>query len=474
MKMFAKRLAVFGAMSVGVAAIACTGSAEGNVPPTISPDIFEPIPTPRPFGAITTPTPTPFAVPTVDLFPTTPATATPAPVPATPTASAPGPTATPVALPSATATPLPTEEPTATPTPEPMPEPTATPTPTPIPSAPGSVVFDPEEDPSIVLDAANARPEFVSTGEALSDFSAFAEFDNPVDFSFRDFSYGIKFRESESGYHVIAINSLGQLRYITGTPSESPGQPDNFNVVQVFNYNGVRTAGSETNSIRLAVADDEAWLYINGEYLTKFTVGGVGVASEVQFVSELENETQISGAVTRLIAPEVRSAGIADSIDDLTFIKVEGEISRTTATGVARDFVIDADFVSPYEFILAKWSAGIEFYDPVSETTSWILINNNRQWKHLRQIGAAGPVEEIDAGLHNGILRDRDDINHIRIVSHNGIHQLWINQSLIGTVDLQSEISPVQINAFTGFGPGDQEDGFPTQMLNYKVWTFGS
>ncbi len=484
MKLFAKRIAVGAGTLVFATVIACTGNAEGSKPPTLSPDVFAPIPTPRPFGLTPTPTSTPFVVPipTAAVFPTVAdptaqePTATPS---ATIGAPGPEPTAVPTPVPAPTVQPTPVPVPTATPptgptaTPEPTatPAPTATPTPAPIEVAPGNLIFLLEES-TILLDPDNAAPEFVSTGANVANFSATALFDNPINGTFRDFSYGVKFRDSGDLYHVVSINSAGEVRYLEGIQGED-GQQDSFTLVQSFDYDDVATSGSGANSLHLTVIDEQAWLFVNDEYVAEFTVGGSEISSDVQFVAELENETQIDGVIIALTRPEVRAGEIAVSIPSEKMIKESGEITRTGSTGTTKDFMIEADFVSGYERILGKWSVGFEFVEPLSDTTHWVMINNSKSWQHFRRVGQNGPIEEVDSAIYSGILRERGDLNTMRMLSQNDTQQLFINGTFITSLNIQLEQIPVQMSAVSGFAADDQLPGFPTEIQNYTAWTFG-
>ncbi len=332
------------------------------------------------------------------------------------------------------------------------------------------------EESAIELDPETVSPDFVSSGTDLSDFSAAVTFDNPVSATFRDFSYGVKFRESEDLYHVVSINSAGQVRYLEGSRTEEheDTDPDSFTVVQVFDYSDVITSGSGSNSMHLTVAGDEAWLFVNNVFVDRFPVGGAGVSSDVQFVAELENETQITSAFTRLTNPEVRSGALADSIAALRMVKEADEITRTGQTGTTRDFLIEAEFISGYERILGEWSIGFEFAEPATGSTHWIVVNNSKRWNHYRQSEPGAQVELIAEGVHNGILRDRDDINKLQVLGQNGIQQLFINGTFVSEVALQPDLIPVQLSAISGFLNTHQEPDFPTDLQNYSVWSFGS
>ncbi len=486
MKSIVKRFVVASAPLVLMVVIACTGSAEGRTPPTISPDVFAPIPTPRPFGQTPTPTATPFilTVPTVAIatpivVATAEPTATPsatvgAPgpeptalptVPPAPTATA-APTVVPTQIPESTATPVTTAEPTSTP------EPTATPTVTPVPVAPGGVVLAFDQR-SIVLDPALIPPQSIAAGVEAADFSVAATFGNPVSSTFRPYSHGVKFRESAGTYQAVTINSIGLVRYIVGTVG-AEGEQDTFNEVIAFGITGLDTSVSGSNSLHLTVIDDRAWLFVNDVFVTQFTVSGAGIAADIELVAELENETQIGGAATELTNVEVRVGETAGFIVSGALTKELDEISRTQQTGPIRDSVVEAEFVSPFQRFLGKWSVGFEFVDPVTGSSNWILINNTQRWKHVRQTGTSGELVEIDTGTAPGILRGHLDVNRLMVLARNGVNELYINGIRTATINIDPGELPAQISAIAGFSPTDQKPGIPTQFTNYTVWSFGS
>lgn len=328
-------------------------------------------------------------------------------------------------------------------------------------------------DGSINLDPDNVRPESVSAGVDLADFAVRAEFGNPVNANFRPYSYGVKFRETSEGYQAVIINSSGEVKYVTGVVG-AEGELDSFTEVMTFDYDDIAEGGSESNSLDLFVIDDLAWLYINGEYITEFTVTGIGVSADVEFIAEIENETDIQGVFTELTNAEVRSGEVAAFISAGEIVKESGEIARTTATGPISDMVVEAEFISPYERVLDKWSVGFEYHDPVTGTTNWLIIDNSRQWRHIRQIGVDGELEELSSGIHNGILRDRGDLNTIKMIGNNGNFQVFINDVFIAEIDFGEGEIPAQVAAIAGFDPVDQNPGVPTRFNNYTVWSFGS
>lgn len=330
---------------------------------------------------------------------------------------------------------------------------------------------------AITLDKDFARPESVPAQVNVSNFAVKADFGNPVNSTFRPFSYGIKFRETGGSYQVIAITSTvtggAEVRYLNGTVG-ADGQPDSFTEIGAFDVDNLGEGGSQSNVLELTVIDDIAWLYVNGEYVTELTVAGIGVSADIEFIAELENETQIDGVFTELVNAEVRDAAVATFISEGSLTRETTEMARTEPTAPILNSIVEAEFNSPFERVVGKWSVGFEYHDPVSGTTNWLLINNSQEWKHLRQVGPSGPIEEVAGDRHTGILRDRDDVNTVKMVGNSGVYQLFINGVLISAINFGAEeATPARISAFAGFNSEDRQTGIPTRFNNYVVWSFG-
>ena len=341
-----------------------------------------------------------------------------------------------------------------------------------MPVAAGGVVFS-LEDGAIVLDPSRLAPEAVPANVNVANFSANATFKNPVNASFRSFSYGIKFRESDGQYQLVTINSAGLVRYLIGTVG-TEGEVDIFSVSTTFAYGDIKMTGSESNSLHLTVIDDRAWLFVNGEYVSEFTVDGVGTSADVEYVAELENETNVSGAITGLSAAEVRSAELESFIVSGSLVKESGEISHTELTGSLINSIVQAEFVSPYEQILGRWSVGFEYIEPGTSAANWFVINNRGEWKHFRRVGETGEVIEIVGGSSANILRDRGDVNTLLLLGRSGIFEVFINGTFITQLTVDMADLPGRVSAIAGFGSADQKPGVPTQFSDYSVWSLGS
>jgi hypothetical protein len=235
----------------------------------------------------------------------------------------------------------------------------------------------------------------------------------------------------------------------------------------------VQTTGGATNSLRLVVVDTRGWLFVNGTFLAEFQVGSQDVAGDVSLVAEVLNESLINGARTQFTDFEVRSAVLVADIPEGELVKEEGQVSRTEPTAAVRDSIVTARFVVPYEVVLGDWSVGFEFTEPLSGSRNWLVFDNRLQWKHLRQAGPSGGIEEVAEGLAIGLKRERSDVNEMLLLGSGGVYAVFLNGALLTTITVDIQDLPAQVSAISGFGPDDQPVGLPTRFTDYQVWSLG-
>lgn len=71
-------------------------------------------------------------------------------------------------------------------------------------------------------------------------------------------------------------------------------------------------------------------------------------------------------------------------------------------------------------------------------------------------------------------MRDRNDVNTLMMLGHNGVYEVFINGKFITQVTFDSAELPARVSAIAGFESSDQKPGVPTLFSNYTVWSLGS
>ena len=444
------------------------------------------------------PTPTE-AAPTPTLTPVPP-TATPTPVPptATPTATAtPHPTPTPTSR--ATATPIPV--PTAIPTPED----TATPTPKPI---------------DLVALAALVRPSVVkvSTGTAAGS-GVIVEVDGSgkavVVTNFHviedDPSNIQVLAEDGSSYDAAVLGSDGvkDLAALSVCCSESfqaaelsathPAQgADVFTLgypldsdSAVMTRGIVSSVSFEASSDRWEVQTD-ASLNVGNSGGALFTADGEIVGITAFVIRESGTGVTVEGVgfavgseTVLAVLPTLKAGARVDdpdtTRDPLTdtpgpFGPVEGylrhdedEFIEEHSAGILRsDFVATASFHNPYPAVISGWDYGFLFRDAGQHNFHAIIVENGGMWFHYLSDGAA---EErlLSSGRASGLRLGSEGVNDLRVVALGDQGWLFLNDKMIGMLDLSGGAAEGNISAITGYHDDNEVAGRSTRFRQFAV-----
>ncbi len=147
-----------------------------------------------------------------------------------------------------------------------------------------------------VIDRPDNSIRLVNTRQSLRNFIAEARFYNPADRAEHKWDYGYGFRRfgrasTPFGYRVyIDSDSTWGLQLVTDAGSSRPatGRVPNFDVTP-----------SGSNLIRLFVNDKSAFLFVNGQFISRLDVSVVNDAGEVWLQSGMSGGTIFPGLATR-------------------------------------------------------------------------------------------------------------------------------------------------------------------------------
>ena len=62
----------------------------------------------------------------------------------------------------------------------------------------------------------------------------------------------------------------------------------------------INIASAGANRVRLIMAQNRAWFFVNDEYLGRADLGGGSPSGDVEAIGALEDELEIAGAVTHI------------------------------------------------------------------------------------------------------------------------------------------------------------------------------
>ena len=130
----------------------------------------------------------------------------------------------------------------------------------------------------------------VQAGVDVADGIVEATLSNPRPTSRRDWTHVVLFRAAESSFHTFVLSGTGQWIYARGG-----------DVIQgPVSSSAINTASAGANRVRLIMAQNSAWFFVNDRYLGRADFGGGAPSGDVEAVGALEDQLEIAGAVTHI------------------------------------------------------------------------------------------------------------------------------------------------------------------------------
>ena len=452
------------------------------------------------------PTPTPEATPTPTLTPTPTPTVTPTPV---------RPTATPIVIP----TPTPTAMPTA------PPRPTATPvapqTATPIPEDTPAPTAEPVD---LVALAALVRPSVVkvSTSSAIGsgvivEVDALGKAvvitndhvlgDDPGDIQVltdSGRSYGATVLGSDGAKDLAALSvccsesfraavlsetrpAQGAAAFALGYPLDSDSAVLTSGIVSNVSYSTALERWEIQTDAPLNVGNSGGALFTaDGKVvgITAFVVreSGTGVTVE-GFGFAVASDTVLS------VLPALKAGARVDDPDEPgepetgssgPFGPVSGNLEHESdefivefGAGVSvSDFVATATFSNPYPAVLGGWDYGFLFRDAGQFNYHAVVVENRNDgapmWFHYLRDGA-GEGLLLASGRASGLWPDSGGANPMRLVAIGSQGWLFVNDDVVGTLDLSAGPAEGDVAVVTGYHNENKVPGQSTRFLGFAV-----
>ena len=414
--------------------------------PTTTPTLVAP---PVPRRATAGPTPTPVPAPSPLPTPTATPTATPTPTPTPEPTVTPAPTATATPEPTATAVTTATSLPTHTPQPTSTSQPTATPLP-PLKYDRSLLLFGPQDGALV-----HSKDGYLASLDALNtsaDVLIEATFYNPYDSDLQIWEYGFLVK-SQGGNHQywIGIGSYGQWEYLhrlgEGARSRYQEETDDVN----------RKPG-EKNHVQVIVTGGRGWLYVNGSFQggldLSVDTGGDGITifvndhhpGETRFqdfavwrwdtaIARSFPEVDPSAEPTPSPTPNPRLPVFGPESGQILHEPGDGYLASFDGPQILGDLMMEVEFEVPFAPRDSHWNAGVLFGSGL-EAYHWIEISSKfgGSWFHRRR---AGPDEQYRGRRGEdlpGLLLEKGDINHIRIILLEDSAWLYVNDRKIAIV----------------------------------------
>ena len=338
----------------------------------------------------------------------------------------------------------------------PTPTPAARRTPTPAPSSTGG--FGPISG-ELQHDPADNLIETEYANVSFADMIVEATFVNPYSSAAGSWDYGFILRQGHVGSFIqVVVNSDGHWGVLAR--ADTPYEPVGGGTLRTFD-----TSAGGRNHLRVVAIAERGWLFVNGEFVSTFDMGGATKSGDVAVITGAYTGDEVSGAVTRFEnfkgGQLTRRYGPANG----KLQKEPGFIAKHDSGVWARDLVVEAEFVSPQG---DEWDYGFVIRGPESSRLEVIGVSGVGTWFHYTlDVG-----DDDYTNVANGYLWDAGAAllgrNHLLLIAIEEAGWFFVNGQLVSKLDLGHNQEHGEVAAMGDYFLSHQ--GSPS-FENFNVWT---
>jgi len=144
---------------------------------------------------------------------------------------------------------------------------------------------------------------------------------------------------------------------------------------------------------------------------------------------------------------------------------------EATESGVnLRDFIVQANFINPYDTSRGAWDYGFIIRHEGKNNHLRLYIRSDKTWKLINNIGDSEGIlitqgELPDLNIGGG------GSNHIKLAVEGGRGYFVFNNEIIAELDLSSRLNSGAIYIVTGILNGDEQEGAATEYQDFTIWS---
>ena len=340
------------------------------------------------------------------------------------------------------------------------------PTPTPRPAVPGDSLDTPPTAGPFSTSIPHKDDGLIKTFYAivsLSDFSAVVKLVNPYSAAVGSWDHGFVFRSNATkGFHAVVVESDRQWSYYQKPPD------GDYLRVESGTASGLDTAADGTNELRLIAIGASAWFFVNGELIAELDLSSGAPTGDVGVIVGLFNGDEIEGRSTN-----VRDFTVSDGQPVLPPVSgqlehIDDGLIELSMLGVSLEsFVADSAFASPYSTAVGAWDHGFVFRR-AGDQFDVVIIRSDGLWDHVSRGGSADG-ERLQQGRIPNFSSAAGAVNRLRLITVGDKGFLYLNENLLGELDLSSTLTAGDVGVVAGYYEGDSVAGYATAFEDFAV-----
>lgn len=130
-------------------------------------------------------------------------------------------------------------------------------------------------------------------------------------------------------------------------------------------------------------------------------------------------------------------------------------------------FVAESAFANPYSTAVGAWNHGFIFRRDGSQFDV-VIIRSSGLWEHVSRDGSADG-ETLQQGRIANFSSAAGVVNHLRLITIWDKGWLYLNENLLGELDLSSTRTSGDVGVVAGFYEGSEVAGYATAFEDFAV-----
>ena len=311
-------------------------------------------------------------------------------------------------------------------------------------------------------------------------FVAEADFYNPYSTTNSLWDYGFVFRRTTSNRFDIVVVS-GSRRwehqfYSGGTSGSYERIGSGY--LSTFGVGAFDTTTRGSNRLKLVVAGDVGWLFLNGQHRATLNLDSSTLGGDVEVVTGFFTGNQLASAVTRFedfsVSPLSKRFGPTDG--DL--VQQAGSFAEHSSLVFVEDALVEARFFNPAPQP-SSWSYGFLVRRQGPNTFDAVFVRsgegqyggNQTNWYHHTRTGTVESDEQLARNSSYGLKTGLRDSNHLLLIVSEDEGWLFVNDTFVSKLNFGAYPEPGDIKAFSGYFTDDETPGAITRFQDFTVWS---
>ncbi len=182
--------------------------------------------------------------------------------------------------------------------------------------------------------------------------------------------------------------------------------------------------------------------------------------------------TATQNALNDFLSSLTRNSTLLQKIDQIRLEHKEDNFVSTYFIGeYYENYILEADFVTPYNADEHAWDFGFVFRSLDGNDNYRLIIHCNGSWRFDNWTGSSSTNKTISSGAVT-LATIKDQVNTLKLIDSTQTCYFYVNDVFIQELDCSSRSATGNVQIATGLFDGSEWDGHSTIVKNIRLWKF--